>query len=103
MQFLNHCPLDSEKFQLVCWVVGLCLAQASTSIGYYCLSAILLGLIEDSSQVSATSISVKLEQLGEGCICKGRCCGAKSLQVIEGLLTPTVPLNGSLLLAGIFT
>ena len=103
MEFLNHCPLEGEKLQLVCWVVGFSLAQASTSIGYYCFGAILSGLVEDSSQTSATSISIKLEWLGEVCICRNRCHGTESLQVIKGLLTPTVPLNGSLHLACIFT
>ena len=103
MEFLDHCPFEGEKLQLVCWVVGFSLAQASTGMGYYCFSAILSGLIEDSSHTSATIISMKLEWLGEVCICKNRCHGTESLQVIEGLLTPTVPLNGSLLLAWIFT
>ena len=102
MEFLDHCPLEGEKLQLACWVVGFSLAQASTGIGYYHLSTILSGLIEDSSQASATSISMKLEWLGEVCICKNRCHGTESFHVIKGLLTPTVPLNGSLLLAGIF-
>ena len=103
MEFLDHCPLEGEKLQLVCWVMGFGLAQASTGIGYYCISAILLGLIEDSSQTSATNISMKLEWLGEVCHCKNRCHGTESLQVIEGLLTPTAPLNGSLLPACMFT
>ena len=28
MEFLNHCPLEGEKLQLVSWVVGFSLAQA---------------------------------------------------------------------------
>ena len=103
MEFLDHCPLEGEKLQPVCWVVGFSLAQVSTGIGYYCFGAILSGLIEDSSQTSATSISMKLEQPGEISICKNRCCGTESLQVIKGLLTPTVPLDGRLLLACILT
>ena len=103
VEFLNHWPLEGEKLQLVCWVVGFGLAQAPTGTGYYFFGAILSGLIEDSSHTSATSISMKLEWLGEVCICKNRCHGTESLQVIKGLLTPTVPLNGSLLLACIFT
>ena len=103
MEFLDHCPLEGEKLQLVCWIVGFGLAQASTGIGYYCLGAILSGLIEDSSETSATSISMKLEWLGEVCIHKNRCHGTESLQVIEDLLPPTVALNGNLLLANIFT
>ena len=78
MEFLNHGPLQGKKLQLVCWVVGYGLAQASTGIGYYCFSAILSCLIEDSSQTSATHISVELEWLGEICICKNRCCGTVS-------------------------
>ena len=103
MEFLEHCPLEGKKFQLVCWVVGFSLAKASTGIGYHCFGAILLGLIEDSSQSSATSISMNLEWLGEVSICKNRCYGTESLQVIESLLTLTVPLDDSLLLACILT
>ena len=61
MEFLNHCPLEGKKLQLVCWVVGFGLAQASTGIGYYCFGAFLSGLIKESSQTSATNISMKLE------------------------------------------
>ena len=96
MKFLNHSPLEGKKFQLVCWVVEFSLAQASTGIGYYCFSAIISGLIEDSSSTSATSISVELDWLGEICICKNRCHGTESLQVIKGLFTLAVHLNGSL-------
>ena len=103
MEFLDHCPLEGKKLQLVCQVMGFSLAQASTGIGYYCFSAILSGLVEDSSQTSATSISVELEWLGEICICQNRCCGTESLQVIKGLLTLAVPLDGSLFLPCIFT
>ena len=103
VEFLNHCPLEGKKLQLVCWVVGFGLTQASTGIGYYCFGAILSGLIEDSSQTSATTISMEFEWFGEICIPKNRCHGTESLQVITGLLTPTVPLDGSLLLACIFT
>ena len=98
MDFLTTAHLRARNSQLVCWVVGFGLAQASTSIGYYSFGAILLGLIEDSSQTSATSISMKLEWLGEICICKNRCCGTESLQVIKGLLTPTVPLEAAFFL-----
>ena len=101
MKSLNHCPLEGKKLQ--CWVVGFGLAQASTGIGYYCFGAILSGLIEDSSQTSATSISVELEWLSEICICKNKCHGTESLQVIKGLMTLAVPLDGSLFLPCIFT
>ena len=87
----------------MCWVVGFSLAQGSTGIGYYCFGAILPSLIEDSPQTSATSVSMKLEWLSKISICKNGCHGMEFLQVIKGLLTPTVPLNGSLLLAHIFT
>ena len=103
MEFLGHCPLEGKELQLVCWVVRFSLAQAYTGVGYYCFGAILLSLIENSSQTSATGISMKLEWLSEVSICKNRCHGTESLQVIKGLLTPTVPLDGSLLLACIFT
>ena len=49
MEFLNHCPCEGEKLQLVSWVMGLSLAQASTGIDYDSFSAILPGLVEDSS------------------------------------------------------
>ena len=103
MEFLDHCPLEGEKLQFVCWVMGFSLAQAPTGIGYHCFSAILSCLVEDSSQTSATSISMKPEWLCKVGICRNRCRGTQCLQVIKGLLTPAVPLNGSLLLACIFT
>ena len=103
MEFLGHCPLEGEKLQLVCWVMRFSLAQASTGIGYCSICAILAGLVEDYTQTRTTGISVKLEWFGEICICKNGCHGADSLQVIKGLLTPTVPLDGSLPLACIFT
>ena len=49
MEFLNHCPLEGKKLQLVSWVVGLSLVQASTGLGYDSFSVILPGLVEDSS------------------------------------------------------
>ena len=49
MEFLNHCTLEGKKLQLVSWVMGLSLAQASTGIGYNSFSAVLPGLVEDSS------------------------------------------------------
>ena len=49
MEFLDHCPLQGKKLQLVSWVMGLSLAQASTGIGYDSFGAILPGLLEDSS------------------------------------------------------
>ena len=97
MEFFNYCPPAAEKFQLVQWVMGFSLAQTSTGIGYYSICAIT-DLVEDCFQTRTTGISVKLEQFGEICICKKRCCGTESLQVIKGLLTPTVPLDSSLFL-----
>ena len=87
MEFLYHGPLEGEKLQLVCSVVGFSLGQASTGICYDCFSAILLSLIEDSPQTSATCISVKLECLSKIGIHKDRCHGTESLQVIKGLLS----------------
>ena len=103
IEFLYHGPLEGEKLQLVCWVVGFSLAQASTGLGYHYFSAILLHLIENSPQTSATSISMKLEWLSKIGICKNGCHGIEFLQVINGLLTPAISLNGSLLLAHILT
>ena len=99
MEFINHCPLKGKKLQLVGWVVGFGLAQASTGIDYHCFGAILSSLIEDNPQASATSISMKLEWPSEIGICKDRCRGTEFLQIVKGLLTPAVPLNGSILLA----
>ena len=48
MEFLDHCLLEGEKLQLVSWVVGFSLAQASTGKGYDSFGAILSGLVEDS-------------------------------------------------------
>ena len=103
MEFFNYHTLEGEKFQLVCWAMGFSLAQASTGIGFYSICAILVGLVKDYSETRTTGISVKLEWFGEICICKNRYHGTESLQVIEGLLTPTVPLDSSLFLACIFT
>ena len=103
MEFFDYHSLEDKKFQLVDGVMGLSLAQASTGIGYYSICAILMGLVEDSSQTRATGISVKFEQFGEICVCKSRCSGTECLQVIEGLLTLAVTLDGSLFLACVFT
>ena len=103
MEFFDYHPLEGEKFQLVCRVMGFSLVQASTGIGYYSICAILMGLVEDSSQTRATGISVRLEWFSEIHICMNRSSGTESLQVIEDLLTLAVPLNGSLFPACIFT
>ena len=103
MEFFDYHPLEGEKFQLVCWLVGFSLGEAPTSIGYYHVCVIFMGLIENSSQMRPTSISVELERLGEICINKNRSSGTQSLQVIKGLLAPVIPLSGSLFLASIFT
>ena len=79
MEFLNYHLLGEKKFQLVHWVMGFSLAQASTGIGYYSIYAILVGLVKDSSQTRPTGISVKLEWFGEICICKNRCHGTEFL------------------------
>ena len=103
MEFFNYCLLEGKKFQRVHRVVGFGLGQAPTSIGYYCIHAIFAGLVEDSSQARPTGISVDLKRLGEVHISKNRCSGTQPLQVIKGLLTPVIPLNGSLFLASILT
>ena len=100
VEFCDYCPLEGKKFQLV---MGFSLGQAPTSISYYCIHAIFAGLVEDSSQARPTNISVELERLGEVHISKNSCGGKQSLQVNKGLLAPVIPLNGSLLLASIFT
>ena len=48
--FLTTAHLRVRNSQLVYWVMGFSLAQASTGVGYYCFGAILSGLIEDSSK-----------------------------------------------------
>ena len=48
VEFLDHSPFEGKKLQLVSWVVGFSLAQASTSEGYDSFGAILPGLVEDS-------------------------------------------------------
>ena len=68
MEFFDYHPLEGEKFQLVCRVVGLSLAQAPTGIGYYSICAILTGLVENSSQTRPMGISVELEMSDEVCI-----------------------------------
>ena len=89
MEFFNYHPLKGEKFQLVHQIVGLSLAQVPTGIGYYSICAILVGLVENSSQTRMTGIHVELERSGEICVGKNRCHGLQSFQVIEGLLAPT--------------
>ena len=83
--------------------MGFGLGKAPTSIGYYCIHAILMGLVEDNSQARPTSNSVELERLAEVCIGKDRCCGAQPFQVIKRQLAPVILLNGSLFLASILT
>ena len=96
MECFDYCPPEGEKFQLVCRAVGLSIAQAPTGIGYYSICAILVGLVENSSQTRPTGISVELERSGEIHIGKNGCCGTQSFQVIKGQLAPAVPLDGSL-------
>ena len=96
MEYFDYHPLEGEKFQLVCRVVGLSLAQAPTGIGYYSICAILMDLVENSFQTRPTGINVELERLGEICISKNGCCGTQSFQIIKGLLAPVVPLDDSL-------
>ena len=72
IEFFNYHPLEGEKLQLMCWVMGLGLGQAPTGIGYYSLYAILVGLVEHSSQTRPTGITLELERLGETCIGKNR-------------------------------
>ena len=103
MEFFHYCPFKGEKFQLVCRVMGLSLAQAPTGIGYYSICAILMSLVENSSQPTPTGISVELEGSGEICIDKNRHHGTQSVQVIKGLLAFIVRLNGNLFLASILT
>ena len=91
MECFDYHPLEGIKFQLVCRVVGFSLSQAPTSIGYYCICAIFMGLVKNSSQTRTTSISVELERLGEICISKNRCGGTQTLQIIKGLLAPVIP------------
>ena len=49
MEFFDYCPLEGDKFQLVHYVMGFSLAQASSGTGYYSICAILVGLVEDCS------------------------------------------------------
>ena len=96
MEFFNYHPHEGKTFKLVCWVMEFSLCQTPTSISSYCICAIFVDLVEDSSQARPTGISVELERLDEVCISKNRCSGTQSLQVINGLLAPVIPLNGSL-------
>ena len=103
MEFFNYCSLEGKKSQIVYWVMGFSLGQVPTSIGHYCVCAIFMGLVEDSSQTRPTSIGVELKRLGEVHVSKNRWGGTQPLQVFKGLLAPVVPLNGSLFLASILT
>ena len=103
VEFFDYCPFEVKTFQLVCGVMEFGLGQAPPDTGYYSICVILMGLVENSSQARPTDISMEPERLGE--ICKGKIghCGTQTLQVIKGLLVPVVSLNGSLLLASVFT
>ena len=63
VEFFNYHPLEGEKLQLVCRLMGLSLGQAPTSISYYCVCAIFVGLVDDRSQARPTGISVELKGL----------------------------------------
>ena len=103
MELFNFCPLEGQNFQLVGRVMGFGLCQVPSSVGYDCIHAILMGLVEDSSQVRPTGIGMELKRLGKVCIGKDRCSGAQPFQVIKGLLVPVIPLNDSLFPASILT
>ena len=103
MELFDYHPLEGEKFQLVWWVVGLSIGQATTGIGYYSICTIHMGLIGNSSQTRLTGISVELEWSGKICIGKNRCHGTQYFEVIKGLLAFAVLLDGSLFLTSILT
>ena len=103
MECFDYHPIEGEKFQLVCRVVGLSLGQAPADIDYHSVCAILMGLVENSSQTRPQGISVELERLGKICIGKNRHGGTQYFQVIKSLLAPAVQMNGCLLLASILT
>ena len=50
MEFLNHRPLKSEKFQFVGWVMALGLGQTPAGIGDDGIGPVIIGLVEDSLQ-----------------------------------------------------
>ena len=95
MKLFTYCPTKGKKFQLVCGVVGFGLGEAPTSIGFDCVCAIFVGLVEDSSQVRPTSIGVELKRPGEVHENKDRCSGTQPLLAIKGLLAPVIQPNGS--------
>ena len=76
--------------------MGFGLGQAPTSIDYDYVHAIVMGLVEDSSQVRPKSISVELKRVDQVQISKNRFGGTQPLKVIKGLLTPVISPNGSL-------
>ena len=101
MELLNYSPLKGKKFQFMGQIMGFGLCQAQTSVGYDCIHAILVGLIEDGPQARPTIIGVELKRPCEICIGKDRCGVAQSFQVIKGLLAPVTPPGGGLFLASI--
>ena len=103
MELLNYSLVKGEKFQFMGWVVGFSLCQAATSVGYDCISTILMCLIEDSPQARPISISMELKRLDEIHIGKDRHSGAQSFQVVKGLLVPVAKPDGSLFLVSILT
>ena len=62
MEHFEYHPFEGKKFQLMCRAMGFGLGQAPTSIGYYSICAILMGLVENSSQTRPTGISVEFER-----------------------------------------
>ena len=103
VELFDYDPLEGEKIPTSVQVEGLSLGQDPTGTGYYRICAIVMGLVENSSQTRPTGISIELERLGEICVGKNRCSGTQSFQVIKGLSAPAVPLDGSFFLASVLT
>ena len=77
MKHFDYSPHEGKKFQFLGRVMGFSLCQAPTSIGYDCISTILTGLVENSSQARPTSISMELERMGKVHVGKDRCGGTQ--------------------------
>ena len=95
MEFLNHGPLEGEKFQVMGRIMGFGLFQTLTGIGNDSICTINMSLVEDRPQARPTSISMEFKRFGEIGISKNR--------FIKGPLTPVILHDNCFLLAPIFT
>ena len=103
IELLDHSPLKGEKLQFVAGIMGLSLCQTATGIGDDSIGPIMMSLVEDSPQARPTCIAVQFKRLSKISIGKNGCCGAQTLQVVEGLPAPVVQSDAHPQFACIFS